>query len=81
MEELEEAKQQAQAATHAFNAVRQERFDAFMSAFTHISNVIDRIFKVAVRPALLPVAIPVLPLRKSLSDLPPQLRISVCICK
>lgn len=47
MEELEEAKQQAQAATHAFNAVRQARFDTFMKAFSHISAGIDRIFKVA----------------------------------
>ncbi|DBA77355.1 TPA: hypothetical protein ACH3X2_000872 [Trebouxia sp. C0005] len=45
MEELEEAKQQAQAATHAFNAVRQARFDTFMKAFSHISAGIDRIFK------------------------------------
>jgi len=47
MEELEEAKQQAQTATHAFNAVRQARFDTFMKAFSHISAGIDRIFKVA----------------------------------
>ncbi len=46
MEELEEAKQQAQTATHAFNAVRQARFDTFMKAFSHISAGIDRIFKV-----------------------------------
>ena len=46
MEEFEEAKQQAQSATHAFNAVRQARFDAFMKAFSHISAGIDRIFKV-----------------------------------
>ena len=47
MEELEEAKQQAHTATHAFNAVRQKRFDTFMKAFSHISAGIDRIFKVA----------------------------------
>ena len=46
MEELEEAKQQAHKATHAFNAVRQARFDTFMQAFNHISAGIDRIFKV-----------------------------------
>ncbi|DBA97424.1 TPA: hypothetical protein ACH3X1_015143 [Trebouxia sp. C0004] len=45
MEEVEEAKQQAQTATHAFNAVRQARFDTFMKAFSHISAGIDRIFK------------------------------------
>ena len=54
MEEVEEAKQQAQTATHAFNAVRQARFDAFMKAFTHISAGIDRIFKVALPPPLSP---------------------------
>ena len=47
MAELEEAKQQAQTATHAFNAVRQARFDTFMQAFNHISEGIDRIFKVS----------------------------------
>ena len=47
MEELEEAKQQAQTATHGFNAVRQARFETFMKAFSHISAGIDRIFKVA----------------------------------
>lgn len=47
MEELEEAKQQAQAATHAFNAVRQARYDTFMKAFNHISAGIDQIFKVS----------------------------------
>ena len=46
MEELEAAKQQAHQATHAFNAVRQARFDTFMSAFNHISAGIDKIFKV-----------------------------------
>ena len=45
-EELEAAKQEAQSVTEAFNTVRQARFDAFMDAFTHISGVIDRIFKV-----------------------------------
>ena len=47
LEELEEAKQQAQTATHAFNAVRQARYDTFMKAFNHISAGIDRIFKVS----------------------------------
>lgn len=46
MEELEAAKQQAQTATQAFNAVRQARYDTFMQAFNHISAGIDRIFKV-----------------------------------
>lgn len=46
LEELEEAKQQAQTATHAFNEVRQARYDTFMKAFSHISAGIDRIFKV-----------------------------------
>ena len=46
-EELEEAKQQAQTATHAFNAVRQARYDTFMKAFNHISAAIDQIFKVS----------------------------------
>ncbi|KAL3149139.1 hypothetical protein ABBQ32_001975 [Trebouxia sp. C0010 RCD-2024] len=45
MEELEAAKQQAQAATHAFSAVRQARYDTFMQAFNHISAGIDKIFK------------------------------------
>ena len=58
MEEVEEAKQQAQTATHAFNAVRQARFDAFMKAFTHISAGIDRIFKVALPWAPSPPPIP-----------------------
>lgn len=47
MEQLEEAKQQAQTATHAFNAVRQARYDTFMKAFNHISAGIDQIFKVS----------------------------------
>ena len=47
VEELEAAKQQAQAATHAFNAVRQARYDTFMQAFNHISAGIDKIFKVS----------------------------------
>lgn len=47
MEELEEAKQQAQTATHAFNAVRQARYDTFTKAFNHISAGIDQIFKVS----------------------------------
>lgn len=47
MEELEAAKQQAQAATHAFSAVRQARYDTFMQAFNHISAGIDKIFKVS----------------------------------
>ena len=47
MEELEEAKQQAQTATHAFNEVRQARYDTFMKAFNHISAGIDKIFKVS----------------------------------
>ena len=47
VEELEAAKQQAQAATHAFNALRQARYDTFMQAFNHISAGIDKIFKVS----------------------------------
>lgn len=54
MEELEEAKQQAQTATHAFNAVRQARYDTFMKAFNHISAGIDQIFKVSSMACLFP---------------------------
>lgn len=37
--------------TQDFNSVRQARFDAFMSAFSHISGGIDRIFKVSMQPS------------------------------
>lgn len=58
MEELEEAKQQAQTATHAFNAVRQARYDAFMQAFNHISAGIDQIFKVSIMAIICALGFP-----------------------
>ena len=44
-EELEAARKEAKGAARAFNAVRQERYDAFTAAFEHIAAVIDPIFK------------------------------------
>ena len=44
-EELEATRKQAKAAARAFNAVRQERYDAFTAAFEHIASEIDPIFK------------------------------------
>ncbi|GAB4822702.1 hypothetical protein N2152v2_009748 [Parachlorella kessleri] len=44
-EELEAARGEARAATDAFNAVRQKRYDLFQAAFEHVSRQIDPIYK------------------------------------
>lgn len=44
-EELEAARKEAKAIAKDFNAVRQQRYDAFTVAFEHIASVIDPIFK------------------------------------
>mmetsp|Transcript_38602 Transcript_38602/g.122642 ORF Transcript_38602/g.122642 Transcript_38602/m.122642 type:complete len:1223 (-) Transcript_38602:64-3732(-) len=45
IDELEAAKKEARGATDSFQAKRAERYRLFMEAFTHISGVIDRIYK------------------------------------
>lgn len=45
MEELEAAKAEAKAATDAFNDLRTRRYHMFMTAFNHISDSIDPIYK------------------------------------
>ena len=44
-DELEEARAAAKAASDEFNTVRQERFNRFNNAFTHIQQKIDPIYK------------------------------------
>ena len=45
-EEFEKARVKAKKAKQAFERVKKERFDLFMSCFEHVSNEIDAIYKV-----------------------------------
>ncbi|KAL4421458.1 hypothetical protein ABPG75_010749, partial [Micractinium tetrahymenae] len=45
LEELEGARRESKAATEAFQAVQQARYDAFMAAFEHVAARIDPIYK------------------------------------
>ncbi|CAM9588733.1 unnamed protein product [Discosporangium mesarthrocarpum] len=42
---FEQAKQDAQTATNSFNEAKQKRYDAFMSAFGHVSENLNTIYK------------------------------------
>ena len=52
-EEFEKARVKARKAKTAFERVKKERFDLFMSCFEHVSNEIDGIYKVFVYQAFL----------------------------
>lgn len=45
-EEFEKARVKTKKAKQAFERVKKERFDLFMSCFEHVSNEIDGIYKV-----------------------------------
>ena len=45
-DEFETARRRAKKCKQAFEKVRKERFDRFMSCFEHVSNRIDDIYKV-----------------------------------
>jgi len=45
-DEFETARRRAKKCKQAFEKVRKERFDRFMSCFDHVSNKIDDIYKV-----------------------------------
>lgn len=46
-EEFEKARVKTKKAKQAFERVKKERFDLFMSCFEHVSNEIDGIYKVS----------------------------------
>ena len=48
-DELEAAKEASKAASDAFAEKRQERYAAFMAAFTHVAGVVDPIYKALTR--------------------------------
>jgi structural maintenance of chromosome 1 len=48
-DELEAAKEASKAAADAFAEKRQERYAAFMAAFTHVAGVVDPIYKALTR--------------------------------
>lgn len=48
-DELEAAKEASKAASDAFAVKRQERYAAFMGAFTHVAQVVDPIYKALTR--------------------------------
>eukprot|EP00004_Rigifila_ramosa_P016281 TRINITY_DN3847_c0_g1_i1.p1 TRINITY_DN3847_c0_g1~~TRINITY_DN3847_c0_g1_i1.p1 ORF type:complete len:1241 (+),score=315.68 TRINITY_DN3847_c0_g1_i1:25-3723(+) len=54
MDDFEEAKRQAKDISEQFQAVKQERTDRFMRAFTQISTRIDPIYKELTRSAAVP---------------------------
>ena len=45
-DEFETARRRAKKCKQAFEKVRKERYDRFMSCFDHVSNRIDDIYKV-----------------------------------
>lgn len=47
-EEFEKARVKTKKAKQAFERVKKERFDLFMSCFEHVSNEIDGIYKVTI---------------------------------
>ena len=47
-DEFETARRRAKKCKQAFEKVRKERFDRFMSCFEHVSNRIDDIYKVCI---------------------------------
>ncbi|EFN54639.1 hypothetical protein CHLNCDRAFT_52951 [Chlorella variabilis] len=55
LEELEAARRESKAATEAFQAVQQRRYDAFTSAFEHVAAHIDPIYKELTRSSVHPV--------------------------
>lgn len=55
LEELEGARRESKAATEAFQAVQQARYDAFTAAFEHVAARIDPIYKELTRSSVHPV--------------------------
>ena len=76
LEELEAARRESKAATEAFQAVQQRRYDAFTSAFEHVAAHIDPIYKVGLVAARVVCAC-VLPVLCMCST---RLRGYVCVC-
>ncbi|KAI3423850.1 hypothetical protein D9Q98_009684 [Chlorella vulgaris] len=55
LEELETARRESKAATEAFQAVQQRRYDSFTAAFEHVAAQIDPIYKELTRSSVHPV--------------------------